>query len=264
MQVNSISALVKPVQVAGAMALDEQRKVAIVERSYKQDGSVLTRVDKMIEDYLVARISELYPEANVVAEETSRPFDPAKANTFAIDPIDGTDVYSLGMPGWCVSIGLLDGDLQPVAGILFAPRLNLLLVADVGAKATCDGCELLGPRPVNLRSSASSLMVSSRIHRWLDLGGYPGKARSIGSAALHLVFPLVYPTVDAGLQHRGVHVWDLAGTHALLRAQGFTLTYLGGDPVDYAALVDGSTTEDEVISGSSTAAEDLRRIVARR
>jgi len=263
MQIKSISELVEPVQVAGAMALAEQRRVAIVERSYKPDGSILTQVDKKVEDYLVDQILGLYPQANIVAEETSRPLDPGKAYTFAIDPIDGTDVFSLGMPTWCVSVGLLDGDLQPVAGILFAPRLDLLMFADVGRKATCDGCEISVPRPVDPLSGRSSVMVSSRIHRWLDLKDYPGKARCLGSAVLHFAFPLIYPTVDGSLQHRGVHIWDLAGAHALLRSHGLTLEYLGGEPIDYAALVDGGPTTDELIAGSAGEVESLRGILSR-
>jgi myo-inositol-1(or 4)-monophosphatase len=221
-------------------------------------------VDQKVEDYLVGQISTLYPQANIVTEETPQPFDPARTYTLALDPIDGTDVFSLGMPGWCVSVGLLDGDLRPVAGILFAPRLDLLLFADVGQTVRGEGCEIVPPRTVDLTSGRSSLMASSRIHRHVNLNAYVGKVRSIGSAALHLSFPLIYPTVDGALQHRGVHIWDVAGAHALLRSHGLDLVYLSGAPIDYGQLLDGSATKEVIVAGSPQAVEDLRGLVTRR
>lgn len=264
MQIDSISALIQPVKTAGVMALEEQRRVAIVERSYKQDGSILTQVDQKVEDYLVGQLTGLYPEANIIGEEASRSFDPDKRYTFAVDPIDGTDVYSLGMPGWCVSVGLLDERLVPVAGILYAPAWDLLLFADVGQKVRAEGAEIVAPHPVDLTSAASSLMVSSRIHRWLDLKDYVGKARSVGSAALHLAFQLVYPTVDGAIQHPGACIWDLAGSHALLRSCGLTAEYLNGKPVDYAELLDGSSLRDIVLAGPAETVQGLRGLVTRR
>ena len=96
------------------MALDAQR--GTVERSYKQDGSVLTEIDRRVEDYLFGEISRLYPDANVVTEETARSFDPDRPYTFAVDPIDGTDVFSQGScsrPGWICSSWPTWGKGQP-------------------------------------------------------------------------------------------------------------------------------------------------------
>ncbi len=264
MQIQSIENAIGWVKTAGAIALQAQQGADFVRRSYKADGSVLTEIDKQVEDYVVAQIAGAYPQANIVTEETRLSFDPAKSYTFALDPIDGTDVFSLGMPSWCVSLGLLDSDLAPVAGILYSPRLDLLLFADVGQPPRGEGCEIVLPRTVDLTSGRSSLMASSRIHRHLDLQAYVGKVRSIGSAALHLSFPLIYPTVDGALQHRGVHIWDIAGAHALLRAHGLDLVYLSGQAIDYGPLLDGSATREVIVAGSAQAVEGLRELLPRR
>jgi myo-inositol-1(or 4)-monophosphatase len=100
----------------------------LVARSYKSDGTVVTQIDRWVEEYLVAQIACFYPGANVLGEESAHLFDPSKPYTFAVDPIDGTEVYSLGLEGWCVSVGLLDQALSPIAGILFAPRLGSFLL----------------------------------------------------------------------------------------------------------------------------------------
>ena len=53
----------------------------------------------------------------------------AKPYTFCLDPIDGTDAFSQSMAGWCTSLALLDETLTPVAGIIYAPKLDVMLFA---------------------------------------------------------------------------------------------------------------------------------------
>jgi myo-inositol-1(or 4)-monophosphatase len=216
-QINSIADLVDHVRRVGEMALEAQRSMGYSDRSYKGDGSVLTETDKRVEDDLTAQIARAYPQANVLGEETVRTYDPVRPYTFAIDPIDGTDVYSQGMPGWCVSVGLFDESWTPIAGILCAPGWGLELFADVGKPATRNGRAIRPPNGSGPLSSQSNVMAYSRIHAQVDWGKYPGKVRSIGSAALHLCFPLIYPAVVGAVEGRGGHIWDIAGAHAILR-----------------------------------------------
>jgi fructose-1,6-bisphosphatase/inositol monophosphatase family enzyme len=259
----SIQALLDHVKTAGTLALEEQRNLRFSDREYKADESVVTEADREVEDFLYKRIAAHDPEANILTEETRHPFDPDKPCTFAVDPIDGTDVFSQGMPGWCISVGLLDYDLVPVAGIIFAPRLDLLLVADAGRQATLNGSELPLPGPPDPISVRSNLMVTSRIHKTLDLSGYIGKIRGIGSAALHLCYPLIYPAVIGALEGPGVHIWDIAAAHAINRAQGRDLVYLNGECVDYATMVDGGPASDVVMAGAESTVETLRHELRR-
>ncbi|MFW6136283.1 MAG: inositol monophosphatase family protein [Chloroflexota bacterium] len=259
----SIQELLDHVKAAGAMALEEQRRVDFSDRAYKSDQSVVTEADHKVEDYLYGHIAARYPEANIITEETRHPFDPQKPCTFAIDPIDGTDVFSQGMPGWCVSVGLLGQDLVPSAGIVFAPRLDLLLVADAGKPATLNGSELRPPASPEPISPRSNLMVASRIHKHLDLSGYVGKIRSIGSAALHLCYPLIYPPVVGTLEGPGGHIWDIAAAHAITRAQGGDLVYLDGGSIDYATMTAGQIGRDVITAGTEPIVEALRHVVRR-
>ncbi len=272
------------VQTAGEMALQEQRAMDVSDRSYKADNSVVTEADRKVEAFLVERISDLHPEANIITEESRHPFDPEKTLTFAIDPIDGTDVFSQGMPGWCVSVGLLDRVLTPIAGVIFAPRLHLLIVANGNRGATLNGSAiervsegsgtgtdlaaeatsaLPPPQPAQPISTHSNLMVTSRIHKQLDLSGYIGKIRGIGSAALHLCFHLIYPVVIGALEGPGIHIWDIAAAHAINRAQGHDLAYLNADLIDYTSMVDGGPGADVVMAGREPVLQALRDVLTR-
>jgi myo-inositol-1(or 4)-monophosphatase len=263
MHIHTIENVLEHVVTAGEMALDAQRQMRYEQRTYKADGSVLTEIDAQVEEYLHERIARAYPHANILGEETVRSFDPRKGHTFVIDPIDGTDVYSQGMPGWCVSLGLLNQALRPIAGIVFSPRWELLLFADVGAPATVNGEQIRPSRPIDPLSNRTNVMAYSRIHTQVDWSRYPGKIRSIGSAALHLCFPLIYPGVFAAVEGRGGHIWDIAGAHAINLSHGFAVEYLGGDEIDYATMVDGSPAGDNVLGGSKQAIQVLRDVLRR-
>ena len=267
-QILSIADLVADVKAAGQMALDAQRDLHTLRRSLKADGSIITQTDQRVEAYLTDQITRRFPGANVLGEESVWSYDPAKPYTFCIDPIDGTDVYSQGMAGWCVSIGLLDRALTPVAGLIVAPRLGLTFFADVGKAGTFEtggtGARTLclpdEPLPLGPRAN---LMIPSRSHRFLDLRRFPGKCRSLGSAALHLVYPLAYEAVFAAIQVPGAHIWDIAGAHALCRSAGACFEYIDGQPVEYAPLIDGRAFEEVILSGPREQVEALKEVLDR-
>ena len=261
MTIDSIENILEHVEAAGRMAAKAQQRMRLAERSYKDDGSVVTETDKLLDEYLFEQVTASYPQANVLTEETVRAFDPDKPYTFAVDPIDGTDVFSQGMAGWCVSIALFDGALAPIAGIVYAPKLDLLLFADVGKKATLNGAEISPPEPSEPLSYRSNIMVMSLLHRRLDLSKLPGKIRNIGSAALHLCFPLIYSGVVGSIEGSGGHIWDIAGAHALNRSLGFDLELLSGGPIDYARMVDGGPAGDVILAGHRQRIEELRAVL---
>ena len=228
--------LVALVREAGRRAARRQRELDFAERAYKEDGSVVTEVDSDTEDFLCERIQVRIPEANLVTEERVRGFADGRPWTFVIDPIDGTDSFSQGLPTWAVSVGVLDAALEPVAGIVHAPRLGLMLTVDGRGRVRDGAREVPAPAPLKALSRLSGLAISSRAHRSFDLHRFPGKVRGHGSAALHLVYPAIFGGIVAALQDGGANAWDIAGAHAICRAAGCSFTYLDGHPVDYQAL----------------------------
>jgi fructose-1,6-bisphosphatase/inositol monophosphatase family enzyme len=263
MTIDSIAALQEHVEAAGAMALAAQRRMHATERTLKRDGSVVTETDKLIDEYLFQQIAALYPQANILTEETVRAFDPDKTHTFAVDPIDGTDVFSQGMAGWCVSVALFDRALAPIAGIVHAPKLDLLLFADVGKRATLNGAKLSPPEPSEPLSDRSNVMVMSQLHQRVDLSKLPGKIRNIGSAALHLCFPLLYSGVIGAIEGPDGHIWDIAGAHAINLSLDFDLELLSGGPIDYTKLVDGGPVGDVILAGCKQRVDALRDVLTR-
>jgi myo-inositol-1(or 4)-monophosphatase len=260
--IDSINSILNDVVVAGHIGAAAQKEMRGIDRIEKADGSIVTETDERIEDYLFARIGTLYPEANILTEETTRTFDPEQPYTFAIDPIDGTDAFSQGMISWCVSVGLLDDELTPIAGIVYAPRMDLLFFADVGRRATLNGTPIFPPDPAPPLTPASNLMVTSHAHLQFDIRKLPGKIRSIGSAALHLCYPLVYRAVYGAIENGNGHIWDIAGAHGINRSLGFDVELLSGGPIDYSRMVNGSSVGEVILSGHKRRIDELRAVIA--
>jgi myo-inositol-1(or 4)-monophosphatase len=270
---------------AGRIALQAQQEIGYEERELKEDDSVLTAADLRVQCYLQEQIGRAYPQAAVIGEERVGPARQDRADragrdqraqegvkggsqpyTFAIDPIDGTDVYSHGMHGWAVSVGLLDETLRPVAGVVYAPRLDLLVFADVRTAATVNGApiqRLGGALPLD---ATTNIMAHSRVHRRQILARYPGKVRSIGSAALHICFTLVYPGIYGAVEGEGEHVWDIAGAHAILASHGYELAYLHSadghsGELDYASLIRGEGAAGPMLAGRPERVRGLRGVL---
>lgn len=258
----SIEGLIPAVLAAGRMAVQEQKKVT---RSYKDDGSILTQVDKDVDQALSEEIASRVPGANIITEESLRDFDNNREFTFAVDPIDGTDSYSQGMPGWCISVGLLDSQLMPVAGIVYAPKWGAgsddgsLFFADLGKTP------LINEQSVNVidykaeLTSTDQIMIGSKLHKRFDLSRFPGKCRNIGSTVLHILAQLMHSGIIGALLDPP-HIWDIAAAHAIARAHGLSVEYLNKGSIDYRELLDGSTARDYILSGTEPVMAAIRRL----
>lgn len=233
----SIADLVPMIRDAGSIALSYYRASSL-SREAKADGSLVTRADLEVQAFLLKELQQRHPQANLIAEEAGcRAFDASRPYTFVIDPIDGTTTFTAGSPGWCVSLGLLDAELRPVAGIVWAPAWDSLWFADLGpGPAYCNGLTLPRLEPAAADGPAPMMLVGSLSHRSHDFGALPAKIRSFGSSALHLCL------LSLGRGYAAAHIprsalWDVAGAHAVLERVGCQLRDAeSGETPDYRKL----------------------------
>jgi len=228
--------LIEAVRTAGKRAWELQREIA---RQYKHDGSVLTRADLEINGTLTEAIRRAFPDANIIAEEQKTSFTSGREWTFTIDPIDGTDSYSQGMPGWCVAVGIHDHELKPVGGLISAPRWGtdpeeglFLYRLPTGEE------EIVGAliEDEHRDSHATSLMIGSKVHRRYDFSSFPGKIRSIGSSILHAVSPFIHSDVAGGVL-TPAYIWDISAAHGIVRNRGIEIVYPDGQELTYRTMV---------------------------
>lgn len=228
---DKLDILAKAVEDAGLYAKEKQREI---HRSYKSDGSVITETDLAISNKILSVVSTLFPEANIISEETLTAYDPEAPYTFVLDPIDGTDVYSQGLPSWAVALGVLDKERKPVGAYIAAPRWgigcdSLFVRLDPGSELLINGesWKLSGdkdrPRQITMGSSGQRLM---------DFTNFHGKIRIFGSSILHMLAPVIYSHIQ-GCVNQSCYVWDIAASHAVLLASGMDIQYVDGSAFVY-------------------------------
>jgi myo-inositol-1(or 4)-monophosphatase len=269
MKIDSISNVLDIVRKAGRRAVREQPRISHSDIEDKDGSEALTEMDLWLDGFFHGSLLASFPGANVVSEETKEDtFDPANSYTFVVDPLDGSLVYSYGMSGWCISVGLLDKALQPIAGVVYAPRLDLLFFADVGQKALCNKKPLPPPRLFRGKNKAINIMISSELHRTFDLNKFKGRIRHIGSAALHLCFPALYTRLYATVEGTAIRSWDIAAAHAIHLAQGSVVEYLNGDPINYSEIfnlqVEDKPLPDNIVAGPRERVRELRHKLQRK
>lgn len=220
----------------------------------KPDRTLVTAADREVEALLVSALTPLFPAAGILGEEGSRV--PSRDGTYlVIDPIDGTAAFVAGLPTWCICFGLLRG-VDPILGVVHLPLTGETFVA-------LDGVAWLGDRalpPLNATNAMRTedgdafVLAHAKSHLRHQLQ-YPGKVRSLGSTAYHLVL-VARGVAEAALLGR-VYLWDLVGPLAVLRAVGGDACTFDGAPVALDRLIDGSRTPDFVVAAARARLPEL-------
>jgi fructose-1,6-bisphosphatase/inositol monophosphatase family enzyme len=197
---------------------------------WKGPGDRVTDVDVAIQSRLVERIHACFPADAIVAEEGLAVDPGAREFVWAVDPLDGTNNFALGIPCFAVSIGILRGAL-PYAGVVHDPNTGFTSWAIRGRGAH------VGRRPIGLagRPLTAASNVSARVP--LDPGlahavtGWLGrhKLRAFGSVALHLAYAAL-GALDVVLDHKAT-LWDVAAGAAILLEAGGVITDPLGPPL---------------------------------
>jgi myo-inositol-1(or 4)-monophosphatase len=212
----------------GRMALEYFHRAQV---SLKPDGSMVTDADIAIQEHLATAIARDFPDDAVVGEE-GQPQDGRSETLYSwvIDPVDGTNNFGRGLPGFSVSIGVLR-NRQPFAGAVYDPITRWLFTACAGRGAWLNERSLrTRPAPLS-RSSLVSIRtpmedgVPPFVEEWLRRY----RLRRFGSTALHLCY-VALGALDLVYDHRA-SLWDIAGAAPILLEAGGVLTTTDGAPL---------------------------------
>ncbi|MBP5163990.1 MAG: inositol monophosphatase [Lachnospiraceae bacterium] len=211
-----------------------------ISSSTEEKGSrhnLVTKYDKLIQEKLKNKLSEIMPSALFLGEENEKQPDIRNGYAFIVDPIDGTSNFIKGLDTSCISIGMTY-DAVPVCGIIYNPYKDELFTAAEGKGAYLNGKQIhvnndaiedglvaFGTAPYNPELSEKMFsMIKSYFGRCLDI-------RRFGSAALDLcdlaagrtclyIEPLVAP-------------WDVCAGTIIVREAGGTVTDLDGNELQF-------------------------------
>jgi myo-inositol-1(or 4)-monophosphatase len=122
---------------AGKIQLEKFRSRHLSMETKTTVHDVVTEVDKACEQHLIERISATYPTHSILGEETGAHQQDSEWR-WVIDPLDGTNNYSQGLPIFCVSIGVQRAGVTQV-GVVYVPYLDELFTAQRGGGASWNG-----------------------------------------------------------------------------------------------------------------------------
>jgi myo-inositol-1(or 4)-monophosphatase len=216
-------------RLGGQIALEHWTRAAV---SWKPDDSMVTDADVAIQACLDAELTAAFPDDGVLAEEsgTAPPRRLEAPHVWVVDPIDGTNSFGRGLPGFSVSVGVLRYG-RPFCGAVYDPVADQLFTGLVGHGAW------LGDRPLRVSPAprtGRSLFCARTPYR----GGVPSFAegwlgryrlRRVGSTALHLCY--VATGALAFVHDQRASLWDIAGAAPVVIEAGGVLTGERGSPL---------------------------------
>ena len=200
---------------ADAVALFTPGAVA-VER--KAGGSPVTEADRAIDEVL----HQILPRDGEgwLSEETADDLSRLeRRRVWIVDPLDGTREFVEGLPEWCISIGLVE-DGVPVAGGIFNPSADLLVLGATGEGVTCNG-EAAALSDRQSLDGAVVLASRSEVRRgeWQRFEGGRYQVKALGSVAYKLAL-VASGRADVTWTLVPKNEWDVAAGVALVRAAG--------------------------------------------
>ena len=207
----------------------------------KGEDNPLTDADLAADKILERHLRTAFPEFGWLSEETAdTPARLEKSHVWIVDPLDGTREFTLGIPEFVVSVGLvIDG--RAVVGVLYNPIKEQLFEGIVGQGATLNG------EPIHVTDHGDlqgSKVVCSRTEMkkgWFDDFEEVLTPGPVGSVAYK--FGLVAAGMaESTFTPRPRSEWDICGGVAIVEAAGGRCSDRTGAPYIFnrpKPLVDG-------------------------
>jgi len=206
---------------AGALAMRMRPPPGAAQATLKDRQDWLTEADGAVERFLSDGLAAEFPDDGFQGEEAGSVR--AGALRWVVDPIDGTSNYARGANRWCVSIGLIEGDMA-LLGVLAAPGLSETFAACQGQGATLNGARIAAAATSSLDRAIIEAGWSPRVAA-ADFLGICGRLlqagvmlRSGGSGALGLA-DVAAGRMD-GYAELHINLWDCAAALAILAEAG--------------------------------------------
>jgi len=194
--------------------------------SKSSDTDMVSDADRDSEALIVERILAARPGDGILGEERGERAGSSGVR-WVVDPLDGTTNFLYGVPQWCISIAVEDGD-GVAAGVVHDACRGETFAAQRGAGATLNG----EPIRVSERSDLSTALVATGFGYAADERDAQGRLvarvlpqvrdiRRFGAAALDLAW-VACGRVDAYYEgyEAPMNAWDVAAGLLLTREAG--------------------------------------------
>lgn len=251
-----------------------------IERVSTRDkgaNQIVSEVDLIVEEAIIAVIKQHYPMHKILAEESSSASNSSVSNTGAtdskskhksdndgyewiIDPLDGTINYLHGFPYYCISIAVRnEGALEHA--VILDPVTQDMFTASKGSGAHLNNQRIRVSKTRRISDALISTGMPFQdpedIKPWMrSYAAMLPRAQSIvrgGSSALDLAY-VACGRYDA-LWQVGLKPWDMAAGILLIQEAGGILTDASGKH--------NSFENGQIICGNNNLHEKVLQLVGR-
>ncbi len=247
-----INVMVKAARRAGRSLKRDLGEIENLQVSLKGPANFVSAADRRAEEMLYDDLSKARPGYGFIGEEGGTREGSDKANTWIVDPLDGTTNFLHGIPQFAISIGLQREGVV-IAGVIYNPANDELYIAERGKGAFLNDMRLrvAGRKKLNDCVIACGLPHIGRGDHELarrEMAALQPRVaglRRFGAASLDLAF-VAAGRLD-GYWERNLKPWDIAAGLIMVREAGGTVSGIEGhdNALDSGNVVCGN----EVIHG---------------
>lgn len=191
--------------------------------------SVVTHLDKKVENILSQELTKILPEAGFIGEET-----PLAAKTefnWVIDPIDGTLNFGSHIPIFAISIALWQGN-EPIYSLASLPIQNEIIHAIKLGGLFLNGIKQKTTDKKFIKSVITYTCVGGRdlVNQVIDqiTAVSPAPPRAYGSCVFNGV-SIALRRIDAGVFINQA-LWDIGAITLLAQEAGLSCQYISPAP----------------------------------
>lgn len=234
---------------AGNIHLEYLGKVKEIE--FKAKNSLVTEVDMLSEELIIAILKESFPTHDIFAEESGRHTSGSEF-LWLIDPLDGTTNYAHAYPFFSVSIALeVNGVIE--VGLVYDPVKDEMFKAERGKGSFLNGSPIGVSKAARVDEShlctgfvhEDEQMVEDNLRHFANFIRRARAVRRDGSAALDLCYTAC-GRFD-GFWELGLNPWDTAAGVLIVEEAGGRVTGFSGN--EYSIYVKEILTSNGNIHG---------------
>ncbi|WP_071131041.1 inositol monophosphatase family protein [Enterococcus timonensis] len=195
-------------------------------------NDLVTSVDKNVQQFLISRLLEKFPEDKILGEEEGmNQLADFSGRVWVIDPIDGTLNFVLQKENFCIMLALyIDGKSQ--LGFIFDVMKNELYWGGATIGVFCNENPLPKPKDQTLDSGlmgTNAFLYGKNKYHAKDIGNATMGVRMIGCAGLEMI--AILKGTELGYLSN-LQPWDYAPGCALLDAFAIPYGSMDGEKLD--------------------------------
>ena len=205
---------------------------------FKAPAELVTSADRTSHKILFRELSKRFAPTPIILEEQEHAAK-LPQRYFVADELDGTSVYSHGLPDWGLTLAYIDKG-RPLAGVLHQPIRNATVIAWKDGGAWIRGKKISLNPTCSLANSVLLVELNRHLRdkdfEWISrLASHVLVMRSLGTA-VGSAFELILGHAGIYLNCRGAKVWDFAASVLAVQEAGGVAVKEDGGALDWSKL----------------------------